>query len=100
MGSNRVTINDMLKFKVDDSVMDKLIKLLVVSDDSALILDCPNCGLTVVPQARAAYWGNKKEEQEIMCVGCSKMVSVRMYSNYGFIIPDNASLDSRILVEN
>ena len=97
MASNMVRINDMIKFKVDDSVMAQLIVLL--SDSGSLLLDCPWCGLTVVPQARSQYSATGENEFKVSCVGCSRDVPVRMYNTYGFVVPSKDELDKRVVVE-
>jgi len=84
MASNNVTINERIKFVVDDVGMDKLISLL--SNSGTLILNCPWCGLTVLPQANSGFNENGLEEQKVLCVGCGKDVRVRTYGMYGFIL--------------
>lgn len=82
-------INEMIKFKIDDTVINKLIFFL--ASEGSLVLDCPNCGLTVIPQAKSGYAMNGENEQKISCVGCNKSMTVRMYPNYGFVLLDSVS---------
>jgi hypothetical protein len=87
MGDNTVVINEHVKFIVDDAHWEKL--MLACAYDGSLQLDCGWCGLTVKPQSNAAYANNLETEQKVTCVGCGKTVEVRMYPNYGFVVPTN-----------
>jgi len=87
MASNSVLINDVIRFSIDDVGMERLILLLRAS--GSLELSCPWCGLTVLPQSNAAFAGSGKCEQKVSCVGCGRTVNVRMYTNYGFVMPEN-----------
>jgi hypothetical protein len=84
MASNTVVINERIKFKIDDSGMEKLI--LFLDKLGSLILDCNWCGLTILPQVRSHFVHTLEEEFSVKCVGCGKMVKIRMYGRYGFNI--------------
>ena len=84
MSLNEVVINESIKFSMDDSLMEQMFKLLNTS--GSLLLDCPWCGLTVVPQAKAAFFSSGKSELSVKCVGCGKNVNVRMFPKYGFVL--------------
>jgi len=86
MGSNVVVINDKIKFKMDDIYMGTMFSLL--NKSGTLVLNCPWCGLTVIPQSNSAFVKDGKKEQRVKCVGCGKMVTVRMYSEYGFVLDE------------
>lgn len=82
-----VVINEVIKFRIDDTGREQLIELL--KRIGSIVLDCPKCNLTLVPQANAAYASNGKDAQKITCVGCGKEMVVRTYPGYGFIDPDS-----------
>jgi len=92
MGSNTVVINDHVKFVLDDIHWEKL--LLTCAYEGSLQLACGWCGLTVLPQANAAYAKNLETEQKVICVGCGRTVEVRMYPNYGFVVPSDLNSKS------
>jgi len=82
-----IVINGIIKFKIDDTARMRLIGLL--KEVGMLVMDCPSCGLTIIPQSKAAYAINGQNEHTINCVGCGKSMVVRMYPNYGFVLPDS-----------
>ena len=84
MGSNSVVINEKIKFGIDDGGMEKLISFL--NEAGNMVLDCFWCGLTVIPQVRSHYSNTLEEEFSVKCVGCGKMVKVRYYGRYGFLL--------------
>jgi hypothetical protein len=79
-----VRINEKIMFEVDDVGMAQLVSLL--ARVGILKMDCPGCGLTIIPQVRAHYFDHREEEFEVGCVGCKKMVGVRFYGGYGFLL--------------
>lgn len=87
MGSNTVSINSKIDFSIDDGGMNRLIVLL--NSAGSLVMNCSWCGLTVLPQVRSYYSNTLKEEFGVKCVGCGKMVKVRYYGKYGFILSDD-----------
>ena len=84
MSLNEVVINESIKFSMDDSLMSRMISLL--DSSGSLLLDCPWCSTTVVPQAKAGFSLNMENDQIVKCVYCGKMVNVRMFSSYGFVL--------------
>ena len=87
MSLNAVEINSTIKFSIDDTGMELLISMLAAS--GSVLLDCPWCGLTVLPQARAALHATGKNEQKVVCVGCGRKVNVRIFPDYGFVLDDD-----------
>ena len=87
MASCRIRINDVILFDVDDSGMQRLISLC--ASTGSLVLDCPNCGLTLLPQARSKFMATGSNEFRVSCVGCGYSTAVRMYREYGFVLPDS-----------
>ncbi|HUV84950.1 MAG TPA: hypothetical protein VMV86_04525 [Methanosarcinales archaeon] len=86
MASNtiKIMLNDVISFNIDDVGMRKLLELLGVL--ATLNLDCTNCGLTVLPQARSHFVNTQEEEFTVRCVKCGVPVKVRMYRDYGFVV--------------
>ena len=84
MGTNDVLINEKIKFVVDDTGLNQLISLL--SNVGDLKMDCSWCGLTILPQVRSKFSIDAENEFSVKCVGCGKMVMVRMYGLYGFLL--------------
>ena len=90
MASNKVVINDMIKFEIGDVGMERLLSI-ITTYDGRLVMECPQCGLTVVPQAKSQFSITGKNEFKVSCVGCGRSMVVRMYSDYGFVLPDSLS---------
>lgn len=85
MGSNDVVINDLIQFELGDVELEKLLEFLY--RNGSLIMNCLNCGLTIIPQARNYHSTTHQEEFNVDCVGCGRTMRVRMYGKYGFILP-------------
>lgn len=89
MASNNVVINDIIKFEIDDVGMEGLLSFMAMNGQ--LVMNCPQCGLTVIPQVKSQFSATGKNEFKISCVGCSHSMVVRMYGKYGFVMPDSLS---------
>jgi len=85
MASNDVVINGLIQFEVGDVALEKLLELLY--RNGTLVMDCKNCGTTIIPQARSYHNTTGAEEFSVNCVNCGKSIRVRMYGKYGFILP-------------
>ena len=85
MATNDVVINGLITFEVGDVELEKLIAFLSVH--GTLRMDCRNCGMSIIPQARSFHSQTGKEEFKVNCVGCGNSITVRMYGKYGFILP-------------
>lgn len=86
MASSKVVVNDLIHFELEDIELRKLLEFLHLTG-CALRMDCKNCGTTVLPQARRYFSETGAEEFKVNCVGCGKEITVRMYRDYGFVIP-------------
>jgi len=84
MGSNTVVINEKIKFTIDDTGMNRLFSLL--NSAGMLVMDCPWCGLTILPQVRSHYHSTREKEFKVTCVGCDKIIGIRYYGDYGFLL--------------
>jgi len=84
MSLNEVVINETIKFSMDDSLMEQMFTLL--GSSGSLLLDCPWCSTTVLPQAKAEFFSSGKSEIAVKCVYCGKTVNVRMFPGYGFVL--------------
>ena len=82
-----IVINGIIKFQINDTARKRLIELLL--EVGSLVMDCPNCSTTVIPQSKAAYAADLENEQRINCVGCNKSMVVLMYPGYGFVVLDS-----------
>jgi len=85
MPSNDVVINGLIRFDLGDVEMEKLLGFLYAN--ATLIMNCRNCGTTIIPQARSQHSITGKEEFKVSCIGCGRSITVRMYGKYGFILP-------------
>ena len=79
-----IEINGKIKFLLEDEELGQVLALL--NRSGRLLLDCPNCGTTVIPQARSLFNSTGNHELKVSCVHCGKNVLVRMYPNYGFVV--------------
>ena len=79
-----VSANGKIFFEIDDIGMLEVFKLL--NRMGMLKMDCPGCGLTILPQVRNYYNATRSNEFSVLCVGCGRSVLVRMYDDYGFIL--------------
>ena len=85
MATSDVVINNLIHFDVEDTELEKL--LLFLYAKGLLRMDCTQCGTTIVPQCRNKHTITGESEFKINCVNCSKVLAVRMYGSYGFILP-------------
>ena len=79
-------INERIRFSLNDELMQQLFKFL--SSSGRVLLDCPRCSLTLIPQAKAAYAANGRNDQKVSCVGCGRTVNIRIYPTHAFILED------------
>jgi len=86
MASNtiKVLLNNVISFDINDTSMGKLLEFL--GSEAILNLECTNCGLTILPQARSHFVNTQEEEFTVHCVKCGTPVKVRMYQDYGFVV--------------
>lgn len=87
MATNDVVINGLIKFEMGDVEMEKFLDILYVN--ASLIMDCWNCGTTIIPQCRSQHSATKQEEFSVNCVNCGKSIQVRVFGKYGFILPSD-----------
>ena len=85
MAVNDLVINGLITFELGDPELEALISFL--EKHGTLIMNCRNCGMTIIPQARAYHSSTGKEEFKVNCIGCGNSITVRMYGKYGFILP-------------
>jgi len=82
---NTVEINGLIRFSMGDTEMERFLRVL--QQDARLIMDCSQCGTTLVPQCRSHHAHTKETEFRVSCVSCGRSHTVRMYGSYGFILP-------------
>lgn len=80
-----IKINDVIKFEIDDVNLAKTITWLAAK--STLVMDCTQCGTTLLPQIRKHYSFTKEEEFKVSCVHCGTSNKVQFYGDYGFVVP-------------
>ena len=85
MATNDVVINGLIKFEMGDVEMEKFLDILYVQ--ASLVMECSNCGTTIIPQCRSYFNATKQEEFKVNCVRCNQSHTVRMFGRYGFILP-------------
>jgi ribosomal protein S27E len=85
MAGNSVVINDLISFDIGDVELEKLLSFLY--SQAELRMNCRNCGMTIIPQCRSHHSNTGETEFKVVCIGCGKSSTVRMYGKYGFIIP-------------
>jgi len=85
MATNKVVINDSIQFEMGDVEMESFLRIL--QRDASLVMNCIDCGTTIIPQSRSYCAKTGKEEFKVNCVQCNKTHTVRMYGGYGFILP-------------
>ena len=85
MATNDVMINGLIKFEMGDVEMEKFLGILY--SQASLVMNCSNCGTTIIPQCRSYFNATKQEEFKVNCVGCGKSIAVKMFGRYGFILP-------------
>ena len=84
--ANDIVVNGLIHFDMGDVEMEKF--LAILGAEGRLVVDCPNCGTTLLPQARRQHAATLETEFRVSCVHCERVYSVRMYgSGYGFVLP-------------
>ena len=84
--TNKVVINELIYFELEDVELRKLFEFLNAVGCS-LRMDCYKCGTTILPQVRRHFAETGEEEFKVNCVNCGNVATVRMYRDYGFILP-------------
>ena len=87
MATNDIVINGLIKFEMGDIEMEKFLDILYVN--ASLVMNCGNCGTTIIPQCRSYHSATKQEEFKVVCIGCGKSQAVRMFGRYGFLLPED-----------
>ena len=85
MATNDIVINGLIKFEMGDVEMEKFLDILYAN--ASLVMNCGNCGTTIIPQCRSYHSVTKQEEFKVVCIGCGKSIQVRMFGRYGFVLP-------------
>lgn len=86
MATNKVMVNDLIHFELEDAELRKLFEFF--SENKCMLrMDCPQCGTTIVPQAKRYFIEKFDEEFNVSCINCGLISKVRMYKDYGFVLP-------------